>query len=353
MSEPGITCEKAGSCGLITLRRPKALNALTLKMVQEMAAALDRWENDPQISCVVITSEDGRAFCAGGDIRILYNLGKAGRYAEQLCFWREEYRLNRRIKLYPKPYLALADGIVMGGGGGLSLHGSHVIAGDNFTFAMPEAGIGFFPDVGATFFLPRLPDSTGVYLALTGARMACGDALAFDIASAYVPSMRQARLLERLTRGEAIEAAIAAERMPSPESTLRPQSELIAHCFSASALPAILTRLDDAGNAGREFARATAHTIRTKSPTSLAIALRQMQIGARLDIGEALQTEFRIASRIARGHDYYEGVRAVIIDKDNRPCWEPATIEGVDPTDIEAYFAPLSDGELEFGPYYC
>ena len=152
MSAPEIICEITGSCGVVTLNRPTALNALTLNMVREMAGALDRWEHNSRVNCVIVMGAGGKAFCAGGDIKILYDLGKAGRLAEQLVFWREEYRLNRRIKLYPKPYIALAGGIVMGGGAGLSLHGSHLIAGEDFIFAMPEAGIGFFPDVGATFF---------------------------------------------------------------------------------------------------------------------------------------------------------------------------------------------------------
>src|SRR3984893_1522596 len=201
MSEPEVNCEKAGCCGLITLNRPKALNALTLNMVRQIATALDRWESDSAVACVIMTGAGCKAFCAGGDIRILYNLGKEGRYGEQLCFLREEYRLNRRIKLYPKPYLAFADGIVMGGGAGVSLHGTYVIAGENFTFAMPEVGIGFVPDVGATFFLPRLPSRVGLYLALTGARMTCGDALAFKVASTHVPSARHAALIERVVRG--------------------------------------------------------------------------------------------------------------------------------------------------------
>ena len=200
MSEPEIICEKAGCCGVITLNRPKALNALTLNMVREMAGALDRWERDPGVARVIIKGAGGKAFCAGGDLRILYDLGRAGRHAEQLSFWREEYCLNRRIKLYPKPYVAVADGIVMGGGAGISVHGSHVIAGEHFTFAMPETGIGFFPDVGATFFLPRLPGNTGVYLALTGARMTCGDALAFGVAFAHVPSARHANLSAKADR---------------------------------------------------------------------------------------------------------------------------------------------------------
>jgi enoyl-CoA hydratase len=349
MSEPEITCEKLGSCGVITLNRPKALNALTLNMVREMAAALDRWETDARVRCVIVKGMGDKAFCAGGDIRILYDLGKAGRHAEQLSFWREEYRLNRRIKLYPKPYLALVGGIVMGGGAGLSLHGSRVVAAENFTFAMPEAGIGFFPDVGATFFLPRLPLHAGVYLALTGARLTCGDALAFGVASIHVPSAQHARLAQRLVSGENVETAIAAETAPPPASALAPHSQTIKHCFSAATLAAILTNLDEAGQAGSDFARSAAQAIRSKSPSSLAIALRQMQIGGKLDIDEALRTEFRVVSRIARGHDFYEGVRAVIIDKDNHPRWNPTTIESVESGTIESYFAPLLEGELDFG----
>ena len=353
MSEPEITCVKAGCCGLITLNRPKALNALTLNMVREMAGALDRWERDPGVARVIIKGAGGKAFCAGGDLRILYDLGKAGRRAEQLSFWRQEYCLNRRIKLYPKPYVALADGIVMGGGAGISLHGSHVIAGEHFTFAMPETGIGFFPDVGATFFLPRLPGKAGVYLALTVAGMTCGDALAFGVAFAHVPSARHAGLVQRLIGGEDIAAAVAAESAPPPASPLRLQSQSIARCFSAATLPAVLADLEDAGHAGLDFARSAAHAIRSKSPSSLAIALRQMQIGAKLDVSEALRTEFRIVSRVARGHDFYEGVRAVIIDKDNRPLWNPAGMESVEPAGIEAYFAPLLEGELDFRAQDC
>ena len=349
MTEPEITCEKAGSCGIVTLNRPKALNALTLNMVREMAAALDRWENDAGVRCVIAKGTGEKAFCAGGDVRILYDLGKAGRHAEQLSFWREEYRLNRRIKLYPKPYLALVGGIVMGGGAGLSLHGSHVVAAENFTFAMPEAGIGFFPDVGATFFLPRLPLHTGAYLALTGARLTCGDALAFGVASAHVPSARHAALAQRLIDGQDVETAIVAETAPPPASALAPHSQTIKHCFSAATLAAILANLEEAGQAGSDFARSAAQAIRSKSPSSLAIALRQMQIGGKLDIDEALRTEFRIVARIARGHDFYEGVRAVIIDKDNCPRWNPTTIESVESDMIDSYFAPLLEGELDFG----
>jgi enoyl-CoA hydratase len=353
MSEAEVICKNHGCCGLITLNRPKALNALTLSMVRDIAAALDRFERDPAVGCVIITGAGGKAFCAGGDIRVLHEQGRAGRYAEQLSFWRQEYRLNRRIKFYSKPYAALVDGIVMGGGAGISLHGAHVIAGEKFTFAMPEVGIGFIPDIGATFFLPRLTARAGTYLALTGARMTCGDALAFKIATAHIPSARHAVLIERIAGGEPIEDAIAAELAPPPASELLANAELIARCFAAGTLRAILQNLDEAVQAGSEFARSAADAIRAKSPTSLAIALRQMQIGAAMDIEQALKTEFRIVSRVARGNDYYEGVRAVIIDKDNRPRWSPPAIERVQEADIESYFAPLAAGELDFGTQTC
>lgn len=348
MSVPEITCEIVGCCGVITLDRPRALNALTLNMVREIAHALDAWEEDPIVACVLVRAVEGRAFCAGADIKTLHEWGKAGRTSDQLDFWREEYILNRRIKLYPKPYVALVDGIIMGGGAGIGVHGSHVIAGDGFSFAMPEAGIGFFPDIGATYFLPRLPGKTGCYLALTGALLSCGDAVAFGLASAYVPSARHTALTARLSAGEDISAAIEAERAPAPTSALMGQRHFIDGCFSATTLLAILEEIDDAGYGGSEFALATYDTIRKKSPTSLAIALRQMQIGEKLDIGEALRTEFCIVTRIAKGHDFYEGVRATLIDKDNRPQWTPADIESLAPSEIEAYFAPLPAGELEF-----
>ncbi|HET6378490.1 MAG TPA: enoyl-CoA hydratase/isomerase family protein [Methylocella sp.] len=349
MSGQDVICHEAGSCGLITLNRPEALNALTLPMVRDIAAALDRWESDSAIKTVAIRGAGGKAFCAGGDIRILYDLGKAGHHDEQLAFWREEYCLNRRIKLYSKPYIALTDGIVMGGGAGLSVHGSHLIAGENLIFAMPETGIGFIPDVGATYFLPRLPACAGVYLALTGARMSCGDALFFGLACAHVPACRHDKLMQRLIRGEPVESAIAAESGPPPLSALSRDRALIAHCFSAGSVPAILGRLDEAGKSGSAFARAAADAIRAKSPLSLVIALRQLQMGEKLCIGEALQTEFRLVSRLARSHDFYEGIRALIIDKDKKPKWSPESVEQIAPAAIDAYFAPLASGELDFG----
>lgn len=344
-----IICERRGAAGVVMLNRPKALNALSLGMVRELARALDAWENDPQVTRVVVTSASEKAFCAGGDIRALHDLGRAGRYDEMLAFWGEEYVLNARIQSYPKPYLSLIDGIVMGGGVGLSLHGSHRIAGERYLFAMPEVGIGFFPDVGATFALPRLPGAAGVYLALTGDRIGAADAVALGLATHAVPSARMAELADALTGRSALDDILAGFTHDPGPPQLAGERLTIAECFGGASLAAILERLEAAATGGSAFAGKLLQTLRTKSPTSVAIAFEQMRRGAGFDFAEAMRTEFRIVSRIARGHDFYEGVRAVVIDKDHAPRWQPATIEAVEPAAIAAYFAPLGADELVLG----
>src|SRR4051812_5046490 len=208
MAEAELLCERRGAAGLVTLNRPQALNALTHGMVLALRRALDEWADDPAVTRVVVLGAGERAFCAGGDIRHLYDLGKAGRHEEALRFWRDEYPLNVRIKRYPKPYVTLIDGIVMGGGVGVSLHGSHRVAGDRYQFAMPEVGIGFFPDVGATYALPRLPGRMGLYLALTGERARAADALAFGLATHAVPSAALAEVRAALIDGAPVDAAL-------------------------------------------------------------------------------------------------------------------------------------------------
>lgn len=347
MSEPEIICETRGAAGIATLNRPKALNALTHGMVRELAAALDGWERDPSVTRVVVRGAGGKAFCAGGDIRALYEAGRGGRIAEALAFWREEYALNIRIKRYPKPYVALLDGIVMGGGVGLSLHGSHRIAGDRFGFAMPEVGIGFFPDVGATYALPRLPGRTGTYLALTGARVGPGDGLALGLATHRVASADLPDLEAALSDGALLEQAFSAAPADAP-GPVAANRAVIDRCFGEPDIAAILAALDRQGAAGSDFAAATAAAIRGKSPSSLALGLEQMRRGPDLGFEDAMRTEFRIVSRIAEGHDFYEGVRAVIIDKDGAPLWEPATPEGLAPDFLARHFAALPpDDELE------
>lgn len=335
--EPEILIERRGEAGLVTLNRPRALNALTLGMVRALHAALDAWAADSAVTRVAIAGAGGRAFCAGGDIRRLYELGRAGRTDEALAFWREEYALNVRIKRYPKPYVALIDGIVMGGGVGVSLHGSHRVAGEAYAFAMPEVGIGFFPDVGATYALPRLPGEIGAYLALTGERVRRADAVALGLATHAAASRAFPALLDALADGEPVDAALAAVAEEPGEAALPRERDMIDACFSADGVAAILARLDGGG----AFAARTAAAIRAKSPTSLAVAFEQMRRGRALSFEEAMRTEFRIVSRIAAGHDFPEGVRAAIIDKDGAPRWRPASVEDVDPADIQNHFAPL------------
>jgi enoyl-CoA hydratase len=344
---PEVLCERRGAAGTITLNRPQALNAITHDMVHDMRRALDGWAVDPAVTRIVVRGAGERAFCAGGDIRHLYELGIAGRQEEALTFWRDEYALNILIKNYPKPYLSLIDGIVMGGGVGVSLHGSHRVAGDRYAFAMPEVAIGFFPDVGATYALPRLPGATGTYIALTGERVRAADALALGLATHAVPSADHPALIEALIAGEAVEAALARFSLHPGEASLTPSRAVIDACFADDSVAGIVDRLDAAGGRGSEFAAKTAGTIRTKSPTSLEIAYEQMRRGGALSFEEAMATEFRIVSRVVHGHDFYEGVRAAIIDKDGAPCWRPALLDQVPRDEVERYFAPLGPAELE------
>ena len=348
MAMSDIICEKRGAAGFVLLNRPQALNALNHDMVQALDAALEAWARDPAVERVVICGAGGRAFCAGGDIRLMHELGVAGRFDEQLDFYREEYRLNQRIARYPKPYVALLDGYVMGGGVGVSIHGSHRIAGDRLVFAMPEVSIGFFPDVGATFFLPRLPDATGAYLAVTGARIGTGDAVELGLATAHVPSERFAQLALALEGPGDTDGIVSAFRTAPSPGTLGPHRALIREAFGPCDVSHLLRSLEGACAQGSAFAADTLALLRAKSPTSVAIGLRQMVAGRSADIESALRIEFRIVSRVCRMNDFYEGVRAVIIDKDNQPRWSPARLEEVDARLVEACFAPLGAGELTF-----
>ncbi|MEW6438051.1 MAG: enoyl-CoA hydratase/isomerase family protein [Pseudomonadota bacterium] len=348
MSAPEIISTKIGHCGLITLDRPKALNALTHDMVTAMAGVLDEFAGDPAIRTVAVRSTSARAFCAGADIRRVYELGKDGQHDAQRAFLRDEYRNCYRIKTYPKPYVALMDGIVMGGGAGISVNGAHRVAGDSITFAMPETAIGFFPDIGATFFLPRLADKIGTYLAMTGARIDLGDVLALGLANAHVPSARFDRLIETFADGEDAAQAIAAESVAPPPSGLLKERELISRAFAFSGAKRIFAALADAAHRGSAFAEDTLATLHARSPSSVAIALKQMQIGGALDFAEALKMEFRIAARILQSHDFYEGVRVTLVDKGDIADWRPAALDDLSTAKIDAFFAPLGDEDLTF-----
>jgi enoyl-CoA hydratase len=336
--------ERRGRAGVIVLNRPRALNALTLTMVRLIAEALDRWERDNAVDRLLFLGAGDRAFCAGGDIRRLYDLGRAGDHDAQLTFWREEYQLDRRIKTYSKPIVVLADGITMGGGVGIMMNAAHRVAGERFVFAMPEVGIGFFPDVGAAWFLPRLKHRAGVYFALTGLRADAGDALALGLAETFVGAAALPALVKALESDEPVKAALARFAAPPPASALIGEAEDIEASFSGPDREAILDALRQAEKRGRAFAAPARIAMLEKSPTSQAIALRQMELGRTIDFDQALRMDYRIVSRICRGRDFYEGVRAVIVDKDNRPQWSPPP----SPAEVDAYFAPLGDDELTF-----
>jgi enoyl-CoA hydratase len=346
VSEPDILFERLGAAGIVTLNRPQALNAVTHAMVLALRAQLDDWEADPAVTRVVIRAAGARAFSAGGDIRALYDLGKAGRPQEAMAFWRAEYPLGAAIKNYRKPYVALIDGIVMGGGVGISVHGSHRVAGDRYQFAMPEVGIGFFPDVGATWFLPRMPGELGTYCSLTGERFNAADGVGARTATHRVASARFADVTDALCGTIPVNAILAAFAEPTENPVIMPMRPAIDRLFAAAHVEDILANLDreaGSGSADAAWAGKTAALIRTKSPLSLKLALAQVRRGKQWDFETCMRAELRIVSRVIEGHDFYEGVRAVIVDKDNRPRWQPAALADVSEAEIERHFAPLAD----------
>jgi enoyl-CoA hydratase len=340
--EAEILYERRGAVGLITLNRPKALNALTHAMCVSMKAQLATWTGDDAVKCIVIQGTGERAFCAGGDIRTLYDSGRAGTpYAVE--FYRDEYLLNAAIKHYPKPYVALLRGFVMGGGVGVSLHGSHRIADESMLFAMPETGIGLFPDVGGSFFLPRLPGETGMYLGLTGTRFKTGDALLAGLATHFVPAAKRETLLAQLADGRSPDSALKELSKQTAAEVLPDLQTNIDVIFSHSSVEALLAALDADASA---WAGETAKAIRTKSPTATKLAFRQIRNGKTLGFDDCMRMEFRMVHRVIAGHDFYEGVRATIIDKDGAPKWKPASLAEVGERDIGAYFESLGDKEL-------
>jgi enoyl-CoA hydratase len=335
---PPVLLERRGPVGLLVLNRPAKLNALSLAMLAELERGLRELDTDPDIGAIVLSGAGERAFSAGGDLRRLYDLGRAEQYEEALDFWRDEYALNAAIKHYPKPYVALIDGIVMGGGVGVSIHGSHRVAGDRFQFAMPEVGIGFFPDVGATWFLPRLPGELGAWCALTAQRLRAEDAVAAGVATHRVRSARFSELINGLIGTVPVDALLAAFAEPASAGPVSAQRTAIDRHFAAASVEDILARLD----AGDPPAPTLAATIRGKAPLSLKIALAQVRRGPHWSFDDCMRAEFRIVSRIVRGVDFYEGVRAVIIDKDNAPLWRPASLAEVTDAEVERHFAPLA-----------
>ncbi len=337
-----IRFERVAKAGIVTLTRPKALNAVNHRMVKALSAALAAWEHDRSVEVVIVKGE-GRAFSAGGDILDIYEAGRAGR--PPFDFFAEEYRLNARIARYPKPYVALIDGIVMGGGVGVSFHGSHRVMTENAVFAMPEVGIGFFPDVGGSHILPDLGGHFGLYLGLTGNRIRYGDALWSGLATHTVEAAYLGGLMERLCDTGDPGLALREIFRAAPRETDAATLQAIAYHFSSPSLREVLASLEEHAP-DNAFAAETLATMLKRSPTSLSVAFRQIRAGHTLSIEECMRMEFRILKRMLVGHDFYEGIRATIIDKGSAPAWRPASLSGVEPKDVDAYFAPLDAGEL-------
>jgi len=341
MSEPDVLTRIEGAVGRITLNRPRALHALNLVMCEAMIRALLDWRDDPAVVSVLIDHSGERGFCAGGDIRMIAESG-AGDGSEARAFFRTEYRLNHLMFDYPKPITAIVDGIVMGGGVGISEPADVRIATERTTYAMPETGIGLFPDVGGGWFLSRLPGQTGVWLALTGARLKAADTVALGIHTHFVESGQVIDLVESIgynPHAPEVEARAWAGD-PGPATINR---EAIDRLFAHDTMEEIFAALEGDGS---DWALAQLATLRTKSPQSMKVSLRQLRTGATLaSFAETMAMEYRLGGRIVSTPDFQEGVRAVVIDKDNAPKWSPATLDGVVEADLDALFAPLPEDQ--------
>lgn len=341
--------------GHLRLNRPKALNALSYDMLMAMDRALGEWMNDDGVHGVIVSAEGEKAFCAGGDIRKLYEMGKAGEFEGLRRFYRDEYILNSKIFHYRKPYIALMDGIVMGGGAGVSVLGRHRIVTESTLFAMPETGIGFFPDVGGSYFLPRCPGHIGMYLALTGERLGPADMLYCGLADYFVPRGRLENLTalveqeqprDPFTLGQIIRR-VSEDAGASAVAALRPR---IDHHFRHDSVEAILDSLENAHLYWESFdwERRMIALLRARSPIALKATFHLMRQGRALGFQDCLKMEWALAARFSQLPDLYEGIRAVIIDKDRNPKWTHERLEDVGDDAVTALFAPLAQESLSF-----
>ena len=337
----------SGNLGHITLNRPKALNALTQPMVDEITRLMLAWEKDEAIGAVLIDGAGERAFCAGGDVILLHDSGKAGD-ARAENFWRTEYALNDLIHRYSKPYITLIDGFVMGGGVGLSVHGGLRIAGDETVFAMPETGIGYFPDVGGSYFLPRLGMAVGQWLGLTGARLSAGQCIELGIATGYVPSAKHDALIKALGRAKLDGSDDAVASVMTAFLAAPPKGEPIAasvKAFGAPTMPDILKALDADGG---EWAVKQASNLRRKSPLALSVTQEALRRGGDLSFRDAMTQELDISLNFLKTQDFYEGIRAQLIDKDRNPKWSHDGVSAVTQSQIERLFTKTANPPQAF-----
>ncbi|MEH2469691.1 enoyl-CoA hydratase [Nitrobacteraceae bacterium AZCC 2161] len=350
-AEPDLIVRREGAAGVIRLNRPKALNALTLEMTRGIDAALDAFEADPKVALILLEGAGERGLCAGGDIRGLYESARSGGDLGKI-FWREEYILNARIASLAKPYVAFMDGIVMGGGVGLSAHGSHRIVTDKTKMGMPEVGVGFFPDVGGTWLLSRAPGELGTYYGLTGTTMTGADAVYARLADVVVNSDKWPALREALTRvptnADAADVRAIMDRFAAPNAPapIAAHQKMVDAFFGHDSIEEIVTAL---AHHQSEFAQAALGMILEKSPTGLKLTLKLLRMARdSASLKECLIREYAAALEIFVNHDFPEGIRAAVIDKDRHPKWQPARLEEVTPEMIARYFVPRGRDELTF-----
>jgi enoyl-CoA hydratase len=342
--EDEVLTRAEGGVRFLILNRPKAINSLNHSMVSSMLAALAEWENDPDVSVVVVRGAGERGLCAGGDIVAIYHSVREDGGSEARQFWYDEYVLDRYLARYPKPLVSLMDGIVMGGGVGVGAHASTRVVTDTSKVAMPEVGIGFVPDVGGTYLLSRAPGLLGLHAALTGAPFSGSDAIAMGFADVYVPHTD----LDDFTRAivdDGLEAALKRYTVAPPHSELVAQRNWIDECYAGETVADIIAALrgHDAGPAND-----AANLIATRSPTSLVVALEAVRRAGRLEtLEDVLRQEYRVSCGTLRGHDFIEGIRAQVIDKDRNPKWSPPSLSQVTAADVESYFQPV-DNDLTF-----
>ena len=332
--EPAVIATRRGRIGHMLLNRPKSLNALDTAMLHAMTAALVAWRDDPTVHAVVVEGAGGRAFCAGGDIRAIRAFAMAGQHDKVAEFFSTEYALNAMIDEYSKPYISIIDGVCMGGGIGLSVHGDMRVTSEASLFAMPETGIALFPDVGATFMLPRLPGALGMYLGLTGARLNGADAVHAGLATHFVPKAEIATLADAIA--EDGPAAVAARAQSLPPFSLAPHRAAIDRCFGQDSVAAIEAALQAEGT---EWAHETLHALHHGSPSAVMWSFEAMRRGARLNLRGALAAELALTRAVSVHPEFHEGVRAMLVDKDRTPKWQPAHLADVDQAAIQALFA--------------
>lgn len=347
-----VLIREEGRAGLLTLNNPKMLNALTHEMLNDIHSAYLKWASIPRIYGVVLDAVPGRSFCSGGDIRSVAGKIKSN-LAEAEQFFRDEYQHNWMLECFTKPHVALIDAIVMGGGVGISHYGTHRVAGENIRFAMPETGIGFFIDIGGTFFLPRYPGETGMYLGLTGSIIGRADAYYVGFAGHCIDSDHFEKIRNAVIEGDPIDPILDELHSAPGEGELEKRREAIDRIFSADSVEDILSRLDAENGAYADWAQETAASLRKRCPLSLKVTHRALREGRKMQtLKDSLMMEFRVTSRFLRGQTFSEGVRALLIDKDNAPDWQPGDLSGVTDDMVDGYFAPLEEGELVLKDYW-